>query len=201
MGCNGAETGYHTGSMSSAPNPSPKSPSLLARLLFKLSGRLRCRIIRGNFGEPYLERYHLLRLPGGGGLYLHRFLASDPDRGLHDHPWDRAFGMVLSGGYRELRFAGHDDGEQVVARELRPGAINRIRGEDFHRIVLPAEREAWTLFGHTRKYKDWGFVTLGEAGERRYQPHDVVTNDGDHHQWWRTAPRGRQLERAPLRAA
>lgn len=172
----------------------------MARLLYKLSGLLRCRIIRGNHGEPYLERYHLMRLPGGGGLYLHRFLASDPDRGLHDHPWDRAFGMVLSGGYREQRFARDGDGERVVERLLRPGAVNRIRGEDFHRIVLPAEREAWTVFGHSRKYKDWGFVTLDAQGERRYQPHEKVTNEPDHQLWWRQAPRGRHQQRAPLRA-
>jgi len=185
--------------MSSAPNPSRPAPGLAARLLYRLSGLLRCRIIRGNHGEPYLERYHLLRLPGGGGLYLHRFLASDPDRGLHDHPWDKAFGMVLSGGYQELRLASRGDGEQVVTRHLRPGSINRIRGGDFHRIVLPGEREAWTLFGHSRKYKDWGFVNLDDAGQRRFQPHDAVTNESDHRLWWRTAPRGRRVAREPLR--
>lgn len=190
--------------MSSTPNSTPpdrqKRPSLLARALFKLSGWLRCRVIRGNFGEPYLERYHLLRLPGGGGLYLHRFLASDPDRGLHDHPWGHAFGLILSGGYDELRFDHHGEGEQVVRRHLRPGSINRIRGDDFHRIVLPAEREAWTIFGHTHKYKDWGFVTLDTTGQRHYQAHDVVANESDHHLWWKTAPRGRHLTRSPLRA-
>jgi hypothetical protein len=172
----------------------------MARLLYRLAGLLRCRIILGNNGEPYLERYHLFRLPGGGGVYLHRFLASDPDRGLHDHPWNRAMGLVLSGGYREQRFAPNgDDGEQVVERNLSPGAFNWIRGADFHRIVLPEAREAWTLFGHTRKYKDWGFVKLDAAGHRRYQPHDAVTNEADHRHWWRTAPRGRRAGREPLR--
>jgi hypothetical protein len=171
----------------------------MARLLYRLSGLMRCRIIRGNHGEPYLERYHLLRLPGGGGVYLHRFLASDPDRGLHDHPWERAVGMVLSGGYREQRFGSGEGGEQVVERLLRPGRINLIRGSDFHRIVLPAEREAWTLFGHTRKYKDWGFVNLDESGQRHYAPHEKVTNEPNHRDWWRTAPRGRHTDREPLR--
>ncbi len=188
--------------MSSAPNSSHTTarPTVLARLLFRLSGLLRCRIIRGNHGEPYLERYHLLRLPGGGGLYLHRFLASDPDRGLHDHPWGRAFGLVLSGGYRELRFAPHGPGEQIVERHLRPGSVNRIRGDDFHRIVLSSAREAWTVFGHTTKYKDWGFVNLDAQGQRHYQPHEAVANEGEHHQWWKTAPRGRHVARTPLRA-
>jgi hypothetical protein len=172
----------------------------MARLLYKLTGLLRCRIIRGNHGEPYLERYHLFRLPRGGGVYLHRFLASDPDRGLHDHPWDRAMGLVLSGGYEELRLSLTGSGEEVASRRLYPGAFNNIRGDDFHRIVLPEEREAWTLFGHTRKYKDWGFVNLDAEGQRDYQPHDAVTHEPDHQQWWHTAPRGRHARREPLRA-
>lgn len=174
---------------------------MMARLLYRLSGLLRCRIIRGNHGEPYLERYHLFRLPGGGGVYLHRFLASDPDRGLHDHPWDRAMGLVLSGGYREERFSSNGQGgEKVVERLLGPGHFNNIRGEDFHRIVLPQEREAWTLFGHTRKYKDWGFVNLDEQGQRDYHPHEAVTHEPDHRHWWQSSPRGRHTEREPLRA-
>ena len=76
------------------------------KLLYTITGWLRCRIIRGNQGEPYLERYHLFRLPGGGGAYIHRFLSSDPDRGLHDHPWERSLGIVLSGGYLEQRKTG-----------------------------------------------------------------------------------------------
>jgi hypothetical protein len=172
----------------------------MARLLYRLTGLLRCRVIRGNHGEPYLERYHLFRLPGGGGVYLHRFLASDPDRGLHDHPWDRAMGLVLSGGYREQRFIRNDsEGERIVERLLGPGSFNRIRGDDFHRIVLPEEQEAWTLFGHSQKYKDWGFVNLGSAGHRHYQPHEAVTHEPEHRDWWHTAPRGRNAPREPLR--
>jgi hypothetical protein len=187
--------------MTSRSNPSRKSPSLLARLLFRFSGLLRCRIILSNQDEPYLERYHLLRLPGGGGIYLHRFLASDPDRGLHDHPWDRAFGLVLTGGYKELRLAPQGDGEKIVEQRLGPGSINNIRGDDFHRIVLPDAREAWTLFGHTRKYKDWGFVNLDAAGQRHYQPHEDVTHEPDHAHWWQSAPRGRHAAREPLKSA
>ncbi|MEJ2214959.1 MAG: hypothetical protein P8Y20_13150, partial [Gammaproteobacteria bacterium] len=72
----------------------------LSDVLYRFTGHLRCRIINGNHGEPYLERYHLFRLPGGGGVYIHRFIDSDPDRGLHDHPWKAAVSLILSGSYK-----------------------------------------------------------------------------------------------------
>lgn len=186
--------------MSMQDNPIRK-PSIFALLLYRLSGWLRCRIINGNNGEPYLERYALLRLPGGRSLYLHRFLESDPDRGLHDHPWHRALGLVLSGGYKELRLESIDGRDQVTERFLGPGSLNRIAGEDFHRIVLPERREAWTLFMHGPKVKNWGFLALDESGDRVYHDHEEVSNEAGHAQWWRTAPRGRRLERAPLRGS
>ncbi|WP_244260428.1 hypothetical protein [Burkholderia gladioli] len=57
----------------------------MRRVLYAISSRLPCRIIAdGN--KPYLERYYLATV-FGVRFYLHRFVASDPDRGLHDHPW------------------------------------------------------------------------------------------------------------------
>lgn len=167
--------------------------SAFGRLLFHITGWLRCRVIRGNQGEPYLERYHLFRLPGGGGAYIHRFLASDPDRGLHDHPWQRALGMVLSGGYLEQRL----EDDAVIERILGPGRLNRLTGKDFHRIVLPGGREAWTFFMHSGTVKDWGFLSGTTDGERRYVPHEQATQEGSHARWWKTAPRGRNSTREP----
>ncbi len=171
--------------------PMNETRTLMARLLLRLSGWLRCRIIDGNDGRPYLERYHLFRLPGGGGVYLHRFLASDPDRGLHDHPWRRALGLVLSGGYDELRLKG----DQVCSRHLGPGRLNAISGSDFHRIVLRGGGETWTLFAHGGKVKGWGFLQLGQDGRRHFIDHEQASREPAHEQWWRHAPRGRHVAR------
>lgn len=171
-----------------------KKARLVDRLLYRLTGLLPCRIIRGNQGEPYLERYHLFRLPGGGGAYIHRFLSSDPDRGLHDHPWDHALGIVLAGGYREERLQS----DAVVVRDVRPGQINRLRGADFHRVILPHQHEAWTFFAHTRKRKDWGFLGKAADGGTRYVPHESVNTEGSHENWWQHSPRGRHAAREPL---
>ena len=79
--------------------------NLLSSILFKITSYCRCRIINGPDKKPYLERYHLFKLPVGYQVYLHRFVASDPGRGLHNHPWNRAISLVLAGQYEEIRMA------------------------------------------------------------------------------------------------
>lgn len=175
----------------------PQKP-LIERWLYRFSAKLRCRIINGNQGEPYLERYHLFRLPGGGGVYLHRFVDSDPDRGLHDHPWKAAVSLVLSGGYRELRLQQEKHVNRIVDRQVKSWHLNIIRGDDFHRIVLDQQTSAWTLFAHTGKVKDWGFIKLEQTGDVRYQPQQQVTSEPGHENWWLTAPRGSQIQRTPM---
>jgi hypothetical protein len=171
--------------------------SLLARALYNFTGNLRCRIINGNQGEPYLERYHLFRLPGGGGVYIHRFIDSDPDRGLHDHPWKSAVSLILSGSYKELRLAEENNKKSVVDRIMKSWHLNIINGDDYHRIVMHGDTPVWTLFAHTAKVKDWGFLRVTENGETDYEPHDAVTNEAGHKLWWKTAPRGKYVKRAP----
>ncbi len=153
------------------------------RGLFRLSGRLACRIISD--GEhPYLERYFLFRA-FGVTAYLHRFVGSDPDRGLHDHPWPWAFSAVLAGSYLERRRAGE--------RSVR--WFNRLSGDTFHRVIIPpGAPSVWTLFVHSNaRVKPWGFWHEeaggpgAGAGLARWQPHASSTP----RQWWLEAPRGR----------
>jgi hypothetical protein len=173
---------------------------MIESLLLRLTDRLPCRIIDGEHGEPYLERYHLGSLDRlglkGWQAYLHRFVDSDPDRGLHDHPWGRAVSLVLSGGYDELRFAdtppaanesGDAAGDRpMVRRHVRPWRINRLRGGDFHRILLRDGRPAWTLFLHGPRVKGWGF----QRG-LQFKAMALDANDFRHRDWWHSAPAGR----------
>lgn len=151
----------------------------MKRFLYWLTGKLPAKFIFGDDGEPYLERYFLFYFLGVKA-YIHRFVASDPDRGLHDHPWGRSLSLVLVGRYREIRLN--------ATRWLRPGRINFIRGTDFHRVILKLGEEAWTLFIHGKRAKGWGFLRNG-----RYIP---VARDKTHEpsgQWWIKAPSGRDL--------
>jgi hypothetical protein len=115
-----------------------KPMSLLNRLLYRFSAYCRCRVINGPDRQPYLERYHLLRLPFGYRVYLHRFVASDPGRGLHNHPWRHALSLVLCGSYRETRMLGARDGNALHDRWLRPQEYR-----DHNEIVAQASNPDW----------------------------------------------------------
>ena len=165
---------------------------MIERILHSLSARLPCRLIDGEQGEPYLERYYLFGALGWHA-YLHRFVDSDPDRGLHDHPWGRALSLVLSEGYDEVRpCAGNPD--QTCTRTLSPGRLNRLRGSDFHRVLLRQGRPAWTLFLHGPRVKGWGFVQNGE-----YRGMAMDAGEFRHRDWWKQTPKGREARaRRPL---
>jgi hypothetical protein len=156
---------------------------VIESLLSRLTARLPCRLIDGEQGQPYLERYYLFGA-FGWHVYVHRFVDSDPDRGLHDHPWSRALSLVLSGGYDEVRGQGGGDRCSRV-RHIRPGRLNLLRGKDFHRVVLRGGRPAWTLFIHGPRTKGWGFL---REGVYRSMARDEA--EFRHRDWWKSAPKG-----------
>lgn len=161
---------------------------MINRLLMRIADRRPGRIVKDD-GAPYLERYFLFRA-FGVTAYLHRFVASDPDRGLHDHPWRAAMTVILSGrGYTE---------------ETRYGSAKRrwfgvFGGQHFHRVILH-DGPVWTLFVHTSaRIKAWGFLRWAgwekaPDGSNRdvmqFKAHYPSTDD----QWWRSAPLGTHLE-------
>ena len=156
---------------------------MIRRLLYAISGRLPCRII--NDGDrPYLERYYVGRA-FGWTFYLHRFVASDPERGLHDHPWNRAYSFVLAGKYLEVTRMG--------SRWVR--WFNCLNGESFHRVMVLDGANVWTLFCHGPYVKPWGFMRPLEtlAGEELllWVPHAYQTDEASGKQrWWESAPHG-----------
>ncbi len=159
---------------------------VIERALEWISARRPCRLIEGEQGEPYLERYYLFGA-FDWHLYLHRFVDSDPDRGLHDHPWGHALSLILCGGYDEIRGCDGDPAQTRV-RFCAPGRLNRLRGRDYHRVVLRAGVPAWTLFLHGPRAKGWGFVRHGVV--------QVMAKDGTefrHRDWWKQAPTGAQV--------
>ncbi len=129
------------------------------RKLEAIVEKLPSRTISTN-GSPYLTRWYLW--PDGprdvedeGGdlpfaLFLHKFHRGDADREQHNHPWNLSVAIVLAGGYREER------GDAVHTH--RPGSVNVIRGNDFHRVdLLNPAAGSWSLFVAGRKTRGWGF--------------------------------------------
>jgi len=160
--------------------------SIMSQLLFRITSFRRCRIINGADKSPYLERYHLLKLPFNYQLYLHRFVASDPGRGLHNHPWNVAVSLVLCGKYEEIRIANRNSDYALQTRRVGAWRFNWINGTVFHRINLIDNKEVWTLFIHGPKAKSWGFL---QQRQHRYAFHDHEMLPGleGNPMWWKTA--------------
>lgn len=170
---------------------------MLLRLLMAISGRLPCKIIT-DCGAPYLERYYIGTW-FGVRAYLHRFVACDPDRGLHDHPWRWAVSVILAGYYYEVtRYA-------PCVRKV--GRLNFLTGESFHRVILPVRpidktsfynsqinsyrQQCWTLFVHrVNRDKQWGFLRDCAQGSMVYTLH----TPGENEEWWKLAKPGRETE-------
>lgn len=176
---------------------------MMSRLLYWLTDRLPCRIISDD-GKPYLERYYLFTLLGVR-FYIHRFVGSDPARGLHDHPWPWAGSVVLSGWYLEeirgteaaaiTRILAEMNGTTGVIRR-RVRWLNWLTGDRFHRVVLPPGRsECWTLFFHRAAYtKPWGFLrSLSDDTALIWVPHNYPRNGtgNSHGEWWNEVPIGK----------
>jgi hypothetical protein len=150
------------------------------QLLEMLARRFLRRVIKDRRArETYLERYYLVkppRMPDGSypfrddgtprdgiiwaegwGYVLHHFRRGDEARETHSHPWAWCASIILVGGYREERL--RLEWPEVRVRVLRPGSVNFLRHDDFHRVdLLDEERGCWTLFVHGPKMQGWGFL-------------------------------------------
>ncbi|SKU88762.1 Uncharacterised protein [Mycobacteroides abscessus subsp. massiliense] len=112
-------------------------------------------------GTPYLLRWHVIPRNKRFNIYLHKFLGSDDDRALHDHPW-WFVSILLKGSYWEHRADG--------SRNLRKApSIAFRRATVAHRVELVPlpiwsfehdrwyEKPATTLIITGRVTRDWGF--------------------------------------------
>lgn len=170
----------------------------MSGFLWWFSGFLAFREIKED-GRPYLERYYLFTL-FGWRFYLHRFVGSDPARGLHDHPWRKAFSVILSGWYIEETSYG----------QRKVCWFNWLTGDTKHRVVLPivinpssgkgepftVEQPCWTLFAHSvGNAKSWGFFTdlcmPDFPGAMAFYPYRYE-KEGSQKDWWQKAKTRRQ---------
>jgi hypothetical protein len=112
-------------------------------------------------GKPYLTRYYLFGADRPwGNIFLHHFHSSDMDIApsgayyLHNHPWPWSFSIILVNGYVEIRRSTTG----LLANTYRPGSINILTDQDFHRVQL-LEEDCWSFFftGWRSKNRSWGF--------------------------------------------
>ncbi|CPT99198.1 Uncharacterised protein [Mycobacteroides abscessus] len=145
--------------------------------------------IIGGKDSPYLLRWYVIPRNKVVNVYLHKFLRSDDDRALHDHPW-WFISLILKGGYTEFT---------ENARTARSGLLGgRYRSWDRtvafrpatfrHRVELwPAvehvnpfitrrdrrELPCWTLIVTGPRTRLWGFWCKDRFGETRSRQYEV----------------------------
>lgn len=124
---------------------------VITKLLYLIKSRV---YILYTDDKPYLMRVYLKHKGKYPAVFLHKFLDSDQDRDLHDHPflWSKSF--ILTGSYIETRL--HSDKTTEYKRVLSAPAINNIAASDFHKVTLD-KQPVWTLFIAGPIIKSWGF--------------------------------------------
>lgn len=185
---------------------------MLHKLLYKFTANKPCRLINLESG-PYLERYYLGKFLGITFL-LHRFVSSDSEKHLHNHPWNHGGSLILTGGYTEeqvIDICPTVPGSGCITRMVERRWFNRVDGNTFHR-VHSAKPNTWTLFMHGKRammqwpddlgflkpmLKSWGFL------ERAYVPgyHETTIfrpQPATPEQWWLDKPTGDKAGRMPL---
>lgn len=98
-------------------------------------------------GVNYLSRWHVIPRNPLFNVYLHKFLGSDDERALHDHPWVNC-SIVLKGSYREHTKQG--------SPLRRRGSIVLRRATAAHRLEV-VHGPVWTLFITGPRIRAWGF--------------------------------------------
>lgn len=101
--------------------------------------------------RDYLKRFYVFRC-SSFSVFIHQFWSSDPDH-VHDHPWNNIT-WILRGGYWE----SSADGTTL----WRKRGFKRYRNAElFHRLSIGEHSagEAWTMFLHFKRRRDWGFMT------------------------------------------
>ena len=107
----------------------------------------------GGSDNPYMYRWWVIPRNKVFNIYLHRFLRSDSDEALHDHPWAFNISIIVKGEYTEhTKLAGG-----VERKRLFPTGTIKLRlGPAPHRVELTAG-EVWTFFITGPTIREWGF--------------------------------------------
>lgn len=126
------------------------------------------------YGE-YLFRWHVIPRNEHANVYFHIQTESDPERPLHDHPWDNT-SVILAGGYDEILDIRPQDGHPTLSRRVKGDVIHR-QAHWAHRLLRPDNIPyTMSLFATGPKFRDWGFWTPNGTWIKHSEVTD--TNDG-----------------------
>ncbi len=134
----------------------------------------------------YLFRWYAVPHNRDANVYFHIQTASDPERPLHDHPWDST-SVILAGGYMEILDTKPSDTWPEYAVSQSRVTVRRHPGDTIfrpshwaHRLILPAEIPySMSLFSTGPKVREWGFWENGA-----FRPfHDVTVETEGKSSW------------------
>lgn len=126
-----------------------------------------CKVIVNCDHDPYLHRWFVIRTERFG-LFIHKFVRSDEDRALHDHPWPFIV-IPIWRGYVEHSEEKCDCFNCVnhptmrphyvpVKRRVRPIISTRYRPATYrHRVELIGGKPSWSIFIRFKRIREWGF--------------------------------------------
>lgn len=129
-------------------------------------------VVIGGPDNPYLHRWYMIPRNPVLNVYLHKFLRSDDDRALHDHPWVN-LSVLLRGEYTEHTIAA---GGVNYRKVYRTGDWKFRWPTDAHRIELH-DGSSISLFVTGPRVRTWGFHCPNSVGWRRWT--DFVSNYGE----------------------
>ncbi len=126
----------------------------------------------GRKEKPYAYRWVLNF--GLFALRIHKWICSDDDRAMHDHPY-WFFTLVLKGGYDDVTPKKH----KFAGREtLRAGSIRFRRAKHIHTVQIN-KSPTWTLLFTGPPLRKWGFWV---DGGKRWQKSSNYFKSRGHHQ-------------------
>lgn len=130
----------------------------------------------------YLFRWYVVPRNSDGNVYFHVQTASDPERPLHDHPWDNT-SVILAGGYEELICVEPDapDAYATYRVRRRAGDVIHRPATWAHRLILPTGAlYTMSLFVTGPKVRKWGFWHEG-----KFTPYTEVTVETEGKSSWK----------------
>lgn len=120
-------------------------------------------------GTAYLYRWYVTPRSKAGNVYFHIQVQSDPERPLHDHPWDNQ-SVILAGGYLE-QIQLPPWGQRRYERR-RVGDVIHRGAKEAHRLILPDNIPyTMTLFTTGPSVRDWGFWIPTHRGRPDWVSH------------------------------
>lgn len=116
-------------------------------------------VIDSDHSTPYLYRWFVVPRNEQANVYFHIQTADDPERPLHDHPWDNQ-SIILSGGYYETQ--AMPTGAEIRNKRIKGDAVHRLACHAHRLELLPGLKYTMTQFSTGPKLKKWGFYIEGE---------------------------------------